>query len=55
MTEVITVRLPEHLLKEIDDLVEKGVFTTRAEAIRAAIRALLERYKTGVKGVLMHE
>jgi Arc/MetJ-type ribon-helix-helix transcriptional regulator len=33
-----------HLLKTIDELVERGVFTTRSEAFRTAIVLMLRDY-----------
>jgi len=45
---LISIRLPERLLKALDDLVERGVFQSRAEAIRYAIRIMLDSYKYGL-------
>lgn len=41
-TEQIAVRLPEEQLAVLDDLVGRGVYETRAAAVRAGIEALLE-------------
>jgi len=41
-TEQIAVRLPEELLVELDDLVRKGVYESRAAAVRAGIETLME-------------
>jgi len=38
----IAVRLPEELLAVLDDLVSRGVYDTRAAAVRAGIEAVLE-------------
>lgn len=37
---LICFRLSDCIIKEIDDLVEAGIFATRAEAIRQAIHEL---------------
>jgi Arc/MetJ-type ribon-helix-helix transcriptional regulator len=39
---VVTFRVPESGLRELDKLVKRGVFKTRSEAIRVAIKKLLE-------------
>lgn len=36
----IAVRLPEELLDQLDDLVTKGVYKSRAAAVRAGIEAI---------------
>ena len=41
-TEQIAVRLPEELLVELDELVSRGVFESRAAAVRAGIEAVME-------------
>jgi Arc/MetJ-type ribon-helix-helix transcriptional regulator len=41
-TEQIAVRLPEELLTVLDDLVARGVYESRAAAVRAGIEAVLE-------------
>ena len=38
----IMVHLPEHYIKALDLLVQDGYYTTRASAIRAAIRDMLK-------------
>ena len=40
---VVTVKVPEAYVEAIDELVRRGRFTSRSEAIRAAIRELLRR------------
>ncbi|RLE54363.1 MAG: CopG family transcriptional regulator [Thermoprotei archaeon] len=40
----ITVRIPEALLKKIDELVERGFYKSRSEAVRHAIILLLEKH-----------
>ena len=41
-TEQIAVRLPEDLLAALDDLVNRGIYETRAAAVRAGIEAVRE-------------
>ena len=41
-TEQIAVRLPAVLLVELDDLVQRGVYNSRAAAVRAGIEAIAE-------------
>jgi Arc/MetJ-type ribon-helix-helix transcriptional regulator len=41
-TEQIAVRLPEELLVELDDLVSKGVYESRAAAVRVGIETVVE-------------
>ena len=41
-TEQIAVRLPEEQLAVLDDLVTRGVYDSRAAAVRAGIEAVLE-------------
>jgi len=47
---LISVHLPKQMLEEIDELTSQGVFPSRSEAIRIAIRDLLykERSRKGV-------
>ncbi len=40
-TEQIAVRLPEELLAVLDDLVSRGVYASRAAAVRAGIEAVV--------------
>ncbi len=40
---LITVKMPEPYVEALDELVRKGRFTSRSEAIRIAIRELLRR------------
>lgn len=44
-TEQIAVRLPRHELEALDELVERGVYPSRAAAVRAGVAAItaLER------------
>ena len=45
---LITVNVPEHYLDGLDELVRRGLYPHRAEAIRLAIRDLL-REELGLK------
>ena len=41
-TEQIAVRLPEELLDKLDQLVARGVYASRAAAVRAGVEAIAE-------------
>jgi Arc/MetJ-type ribon-helix-helix transcriptional regulator len=41
-TETLTVRLPEELVRILDSLVERGLFSNRSEAIREFLRDYVE-------------
>lgn len=41
-TEQIAVRIPEEQLAVLDDLVSRGVYESRAAAVRAGVQTLLE-------------
>jgi Arc/MetJ-type ribon-helix-helix transcriptional regulator len=41
-TEQIAVRLPEELLERVDELVEAGVYESRAAAVRAGLEVLAD-------------
>ncbi|MGH9188932.1 MAG: ribbon-helix-helix domain-containing protein [Acidimicrobiales bacterium] len=43
MTTQIAVRVPDTLVDELDDLVARGVYESRAAAVRAGIEAVAER------------
>ena len=40
--KTISVKMPEDLIREIDELIKTGRFTSRSEVIRAAVRELLK-------------
>ena len=40
-TSVIPVRLPEGLVKEIDELIETGDYSSRSDVIKDAVRKLV--------------
>ncbi|MEM1724530.1 MAG: ribbon-helix-helix domain-containing protein [Thermoplasmata archaeon] len=41
--KLITVKIPETFLEGLDELVKKGFYSSRSEAIRVAIRELLKK------------
>ena len=43
---MVSVHIPRKWLEELDDLVRRGVFPSRSEAIRVAIRKLLDQEGT---------
>lgn len=47
--KTVSVKMPERILKAIDELVEKGAYRSRSEAVRAAVAELLrsELWKLG--------
>ncbi|MEM0233357.1 MAG: ribbon-helix-helix domain-containing protein [Candidatus Nezhaarchaeales archaeon] len=40
---IITVKIPEAYLRELDELVKAGIYPSRSEVIRTALRELLKR------------
>ena len=40
--EQVAVRIPEQLLARLDDLVSRGVYESRAAAVRSGIEAIIE-------------
>jgi antitoxin ParD1/3/4 len=41
--KIISVQLPHGLIKAMDKLVEQGIYPSRSEVIRSAIRELLKK------------
>ncbi len=41
--KLVTVKLPERLVDGVDELVKGGVYHSRSDAIRTAVRDLLKR------------
>ncbi len=41
--KIVTVKMPEDYINALDELVRRGLFTSRSEAIRIAVRDLLMR------------
>ncbi|RLE93137.1 MAG: CopG family transcriptional regulator [Thermoprotei archaeon] len=53
---LITVHLPDHLVQGLEKLVEGGRYPSRSEAIRVAVRDLLNRElysRTERRGLMM--
>lgn len=44
---VVSFKASEELIRRIDELVERGYFVNRSEAIRHAIKLLLEKARNG--------
>lgn len=42
MSEQIAVRIPDELVRELDSMVRRGEYGSRAEAVRLAIATLVE-------------
>jgi len=42
MSEQIAIRIPSELAKQLDEMVARGRFETKAEAVRSAIRSMVE-------------
>jgi Arc/MetJ-type ribon-helix-helix transcriptional regulator len=45
--EVAQVRLPEGLMEEVDNLVDKGLYTNKSDVIRDALRKLILEKQIG--------
>ncbi len=41
LMKIVTVKMPEDYIAALDELVKRGLFTSRSEAIRIAVRDLL--------------
>jgi len=41
--KLVTVKLPERLVSDVDQLVKAGIYHNRSDAIRAAVRDMLKR------------
>ena len=39
---LVSVKLPEGLIKGLDELVEKGMYPSRSAAVRTAVRDMLK-------------
>ncbi len=48
--ETVTVRLPEEIIALLDDLVKKGLFSNRSEAIREFAREHVNTTKEARRG-----
>jgi len=45
-TDKVSVRFPSGLMRQIDELVEKGEFSSRSELIKEAVRFFLLHYES---------
>jgi Arc/MetJ-type ribon-helix-helix transcriptional regulator len=43
MTVRLVIRVPDHIVAAIDDLVEQGVFALRSDAVRARLVDVIDR------------
>ena len=55
MSEQIAVRIPDSLAESLEDLVSRGRFETKAEAVRAGLEALIEAERRRWVGELIAE
>ena len=53
MSEQIAVRIPDGLAESLEDLVARGRFETKADAIRTALEALVDAERRGRIGELI--
>jgi Arc/MetJ-type ribon-helix-helix transcriptional regulator len=53
MSEQIAVRIPDGLAESLEDLVARGRFGTKADAIRTALEALVDAERRGRIGGLI--
>jgi Arc/MetJ-type ribon-helix-helix transcriptional regulator len=53
MSEQIAVRIPDILAESLEDLVTRGRFETKAEAVRAALEALVDEERRRRVGELI--
>jgi metal-responsive CopG/Arc/MetJ family transcriptional regulator len=44
-TEILNIRLPDELILELDNLVEKKIFKSRSEAVREFAREYVQSQK----------
>jgi putative addiction module CopG family antidote len=50
MTVQLVTRVPDDLAAAIDELVREGVFESRSEAVRAGLRAMIDRRRREAVG-----
>ena len=50
---LLSFHLPKKMLEDLDELVKRGAFPSRSEAIRVAIRDLINREKGDYSNQLM--
>lgn len=46
---VLHIRISRNMIKEIDKLVDKGLFSNKNEIMRASIRSIILKYKDETK------
>lgn len=54
-TVTASVKLTKTQMKDIDELVEKGIYTSRSEAIRSSVRDRIASYRGILKGKVKKE
>jgi Arc/MetJ-type ribon-helix-helix transcriptional regulator len=50
MAVQLVTRVPDSVAEAVDDLVEKGVFASRSEAVRAGLEAVVDRERRDAVG-----
>jgi Arc/MetJ-type ribon-helix-helix transcriptional regulator len=50
MTVQLVTRIPDSIAEAVDRLVEKGVFASRSEAVRAGLEAVVDRERRDAIG-----
>ncbi|MEM5879297.1 MAG: ribbon-helix-helix domain-containing protein [Candidatus Aenigmatarchaeota archaeon] len=48
-TKIIPIKFDGALVEILDNLVESGLYATKAEAVRAGLRLLIEKHEIEVK------
>ena len=43
--QTVSFKVTEEILRKMDELVEQGIFVSRSDLIRSAIRMLFEQYE----------
>ena len=55
MAQTVSTKLPDQLVKEIDVLVDKGVYLNRSEALRESAREVILTQQGSLKGKVKEE
>lgn len=50
MSIQLVTRIPDDVAQALDDLVEAGVYASRSEAVRAGLKAVVERERRAAVG-----
>jgi Arc/MetJ-type ribon-helix-helix transcriptional regulator len=50
MSVQVVTRIPDSIAEAVDDLVQSGVFTSRSDAVRAGLEAVVERERRDAIG-----